>query len=104
VTLQTCAVENLRLCQWGDEQTRQWCADGERGSQSARAENHKLRWILGDFTWVRITSFCARGGGLGVGWGKQNITIYSSFRVLQTGMGLGIFFLIYHTFFTLCLT
>ena len=29
---------NFRSCRWGDERTRQACADGERGPPSARAE------------------------------------------------------------------
>jgi hypothetical protein len=30
--------KNFRSCQWGDERTRQACADGEQGPPSARAK------------------------------------------------------------------
>ena len=38
MTLQTCAPENFRLCQWGDKRTHQASSDGERGTPSPCAE------------------------------------------------------------------
>ena len=56
MTLQTCAAENFRLCQWGDERTRQACADGERGPPLARVEFDILLSVLLCFYWFGLQS------------------------------------------------